>query len=134
MFLYPKSIIIIFTGDVVGNSTEFGSFSMLNLNPESNYLWAHISVGFLLFPLSILIMRRFSQNIQFTQLGLEINRTVLVENVPKSCCHGVEKIQRYIRVCVIMIILKIISGLYLYNYVFPLNMIIFEIITIGSFL
>ena len=84
---------------------------MMNLNPESNYLWAHISVGFILFPLSILIMRRFSQNIQFTQLGLEINRTVLVENVPKSCCHGVDKIQRYIRVCVIMIIVKIISGL-----------------------
>ena len=113
MFVYPMNIIIIFTGDVVGNSTEFGSYSMLNLNPESNYLWAHISVGFLLFPLSILIMRRFSQNIQFTQLGLEINRTVLVENVPKSCCHGVEKIQRYIRVCVIMIIVKMISGLYL---------------------
>ena len=125
---------ITLTGNVVGNSTEFGSFSVMNLNPESNYLWAHISVGFILFPLSILIMRRFSQNIQFTQLGLEINRTVLVENVPKSCCHGVEKIQRYIRVCVIMIIVKIISGLYLYNYVFPLNMIIFEIITIGSFL
>ena len=125
---------ITLTGNVVGNSTEFGSFSVMNLNPESNYLWAHISVGFILFPISILIMRRFSQNIQFTQLGLEINRTVLVENVPKSCCHGVEKIQRYIRVCVIMIIVKIISGLYLYNYVFPLNMIIFEIITIGSFL
>ena len=132
MFVYPKNIIIIFTGDVVGNSTEFGSFSMLNLNPESNYLWAHISVGFMLFPFSILIMRRFSQNVQFTQFGLEMNRTVLVENVPKSCCHGVEKIQRYIGVCAIMIIVKIISGLY--NYVFPLNMIIFEIITIGSFL
>ena len=110
MFVYPKNIIVIFTGDVVGNSTEFGSFSVMNLNPESNYLWAHISVGFIPFPFSILIMRRFSQNIQFTQMGLEINRTVLVENVPKLCCHGVEKIQRYIGVCVIMIIVQSISN------------------------
>ena len=105
---------ITLTGNVVGNSTEFGSFSMLNLNPESNYLWAHISVGFMLFPLSILIMRRFSQNVQFTQFGLEMNRTVLVENVPKSCCHGVEKIQRYIGVCVIMIIVQSISNSIIY--------------------
>ena len=97
-------MLITLTGNVTGNSTEFGSFSVMNLSPESNYLWAHISVGFILFPLSILIMRRFSQNIQFTQMGLEINRTVLVENVPKSCCHGVEKIQRYIGVSVILII------------------------------
>ena len=104
------------TGNVVGNSTEFGSFSVMNLNPESDYLWAHISLGFILFPLSILIMRRFSQNIQFTQSGLEINRTVLVENVPKSCCHGVEKIQKYIGVCVIMANVNNLSGLYLYNF------------------
>ena len=130
MFVYPKNIIIIFTGDVVGNSTEFGSYSMLNLNPESNYLWAHISVGFILFPLSILIMRRFSQNVQFTQFGLEMNRTVLVENVPKSCCHGVEKIQRYIGVCVNMIVVQSISDS---NYVLLLMIIMLEIITIGSF-
>ena len=43
-------------------------------------------------------MRKFSSELKFTQLSLEMSRTVLIEKIPKHLCQGTEDLQRYIEV------------------------------------
>ena len=62
---------------------------MANLAPRSDYLWAHIILAFLFFPLSILFMKRFSRKVGFQEASnLELSKTIMIENIPKSQCHG----------------------------------------------
>ena len=86
------------SGTLAGNVTDFEHTTLGNLDPDSNFLWAHISLAFFLFPLSILFMRRFSVDLRFTQLSLEMSRTLLIENVPKNLCRSTEEVKRYFMV------------------------------------
>ena len=87
-----------FLGTLQGNATDFEHTTLGNLNPDSNFLWAHISLAFILFPLSILFMRKFSVDLRFTQLSLEMSRTLLIENIPKNLCRSTEELKRYFEV------------------------------------
>ena len=82
-------------GTLAGNATDFEHTTLGNLDPHSHFLWAHISLAFCLFPLSILFMRRFSVDLRFTQLSLEMSRTLLIENIPKNLCRSTEEVKRY---------------------------------------
>ena len=86
------------TGTLAGNTTDFEHTTLGNLDPDSNFLWAHISLAFFLFPLSIMFMRRFSVDLRFTQLSLEMSRTLLIENIPKNLCRSTEEVKRYFEV------------------------------------
>ena len=92
----------IFLGNLAGNVTDFEHTTLGNLDPtaepDSQYLWAHISLAFFLFPLSIIFMRKFSSELKFTQLSLEMSRTILIEKIPKHLCQGTEDLKRYIEV------------------------------------
>ena len=94
--------IIVFLGSLAGNVTDFEHTTLGNLDPNdpktSPYLWAHISLAFFFFPLSILFMRRFSINLKFTHLSLEMSRTILIDKIPKYLCQSKEELQRYIQV------------------------------------
>ena len=98
-----KNIIDFHLGELAGNTTDFEHTTLGNLDPgaypDSAYLWAHISLSFFLFPLSILFMRRFSVDLRFTQMSLEMSRTLLVEKIPKNLCRSIEELQRYVEVC-----------------------------------
>ena len=91
-----------FLGNLAGNVTDFEHTTLGNLDPtaepDSQYLWAHISLAFVLFPLSIIFMRKFSSELKFTQLSLEMSRTLLIEKIPKHLCQGTEDLQRYFKV------------------------------------
>ncbi|XP_023327129.1 CSC1-like protein 2 [Eurytemora carolleeae] len=79
-----------FQGSLQGNSTEFGHTTMANIDPrniaESYLLWVHIILAFLLFPLSIFLMRRFSIGLRMRDISLGITRTVAIEHIPHKLC------------------------------------------------
>jgi len=81
-----------FQGDLQGSTLDFGHTTLSNLKPESNSLFVHIIFSFILFPISIFIMRRFSIRLDFRDASLEITRTVQIENIPHHMC--VEKLIR----------------------------------------
>jgi len=78
-----------FQGDLQGNSTEFGHTTLSNLDPESPFLWVHITIAFLLFPVAIYMMRKFSKDLKFRDPGLELTRTLCVENIPEHMCQDI---------------------------------------------
>jgi hypothetical protein len=85
-----------FQGTLQGNTLDFGHTTLANLSAESNYLFVHIILAFILFPISIFIMRRFSIGLDFRDAALEITRTIQIENIPHHMC--VEKfIRRHFR-------------------------------------
>ena len=45
-----------------GSEQDFGHTTLANLSvdDDGDYLWVHISLSFFLFPVAILVMRRFS--------------------------------------------------------------------------
>jgi len=79
-----------FQGTLQGNATDFGHTTMANVDPmnkkEKNYLWIHIILSFLLFPLAIFLMRRFSIGLRMQDTSLGITRTVAIENIPHKLC------------------------------------------------
>jgi len=81
-----------FQGTLQGSTLDFGHTTLANLSADSNYLFVHIIMAFVLFPISIFIMRRFSIGLDFRDAALEITRTLQVENIPHSLC--VEKLIR----------------------------------------
>ena len=79
-----------FIGEKQGDESSFGHTTLANLDPNSDVLWAHITLSFLLFPVVILVMRRFSVDVQFQDVGLEMRRTLMIEKVPRAMCHQPE--------------------------------------------
>ena len=59
-------------------------------------LYVHSMLSFLLFPITIFWMRKFSENIGFRDVGLKLTRTLLVENIPLHNCK-IEMLQRHFR-------------------------------------
>jgi len=75
-----------FQGTLQGTTLDFGHTTLANLSAESNYLYVHIILAFILFPISIFIMRRFSIKLDFRDSALEITRTIQIENIPHHMC------------------------------------------------
>ena len=75
-----------FQGTKQGNSTDFGHTTLANLDPESKALWVHITLAFLLFPLAIFLMRRFSIDLRFKDTFLGVTRTLAVDKIPRQLC------------------------------------------------
>ena len=46
-------------GQKQGTDLDFGHTTLANLDPDSSYLYVHITIAFLLFPIAIFIMRRY---------------------------------------------------------------------------
>ena len=74
-----------FQGSLYGSETDFGHTTMGNLEGRSHLLYIHSAVAFLLFPVSIFLMRRFSIALQFRD-DVEISQVVQVEGVPRHLC------------------------------------------------
>ena len=79
-----------FIGEKQGDESSFGHTTLANLDPNSDVLWAHVTLSFLLFPVVILVMRRFSVEVEFQDVGLEMRRTLMIEKVPRAMCHEPE--------------------------------------------
>ena len=75
-----------FQGTLQGSGVDFGHTTLANLSAESNYLYVHMGIAFILFPISIFIMRRFSIGLDFRDASLEITRTLQIENIPHHMC------------------------------------------------
>jgi len=58
-------------------------------------LWIHIIMAFSFFPLAILIMRRFSIDLHFQDVSLEINKTLMIDNVPREVCRNDADLRRH---------------------------------------
>lgn len=83
-----------FQGTLQGDRTSFEHTTLVNLDPSSDYLWVHVAFSFIFFPLAIVIMRKFSVDVEFQDVSLEISRTLMIEKVPKYLCK-VEEITRH---------------------------------------
>uniref|UniRef100_T1IPX9 CSC1/OSCA1-like 7TM region domain-containing protein n=1 Tax=Strigamia maritima TaxID=126957 RepID=T1IPX9_STRMM len=81
-------------GTNVENSS-FGRTTTFNLGPNSSYLWVHIFFAFLFFPISVWLMRRFSQTVKLDQENLLVNRTVMINHVPRENCQKSVIIQHF---------------------------------------
>ena len=86
------------SGTLKGDTNDFEHTTLANLDPESPLLWGHICISFFCFPLSIFMMRRFSVNLNFTKMSLEISKTLMVENIEKEFCKTEEGIIQYFKV------------------------------------
>ena len=73
-----------FQGVLKGNLTEFGHTTLANLPADSSHLWVHSTLAFILFPVAIFLMRKFSVGLKFQDHDLEISRTLIVEGIPKE--------------------------------------------------
>ena len=75
-----------------GNYSDFGHTTLANLDPQSNHdsviLWIHVCLAFLMFPLAIFLMRRFSIGLKMTDTNLKITRTIAIENIPQKLCRN----------------------------------------------
>jgi len=78
-----------------GNVTDFEHTTLSNLSPESPLLWCHITVAFLMFPLAIFMMRRFSVELKFRDPDLEVTRTLCIENIPVHMCDDSTMLRRH---------------------------------------
>ena len=54
-----------FQGTLQGDTTSFEHTTLVNLDPNSDYLWAHVTFSFVFFPLAIMVMKRFSRGVKF---------------------------------------------------------------------
>ena len=71
-----------FQGTQLGNGTEFGHTTLANLNPNQEsdniILWIHLLISFTMFPVAIILMRKFSQSLKMTDTNLKTTRTVAI--------------------------------------------------------
>ena len=69
-----------------------------NQSPYNHYMWTHVWIGFLLFPISILIMKRFSVKLEFSEYDINKNKTIMITKIPRKACHKNEDIMNYFKV------------------------------------
>eukprot|EP00095_Tigriopus_kingsejongensis_P008456 snap_masked-scaffold18_size714446-processed-gene-1.9 protein:Tk08456 transcript:snap_masked-scaffold18_size714446-processed-gene-1.9-mRNA-1 annotation:"hypothetical protein L798_12217" len=79
-----------FQGTLQGDETSFEHTTLVNLDPSSDLLWVHVVFSFIFFPLAIVIMRKFSVDVAFQDVSLEISRTLMIDKVPRYLCQGDE--------------------------------------------
>ena len=51
-------------GTLFADVTSFEHTTLANLDPSTEYLWVHLILAFLFFPVAILVMRRFSVDVR----------------------------------------------------------------------
>ena len=86
IFILPLN----FTGTQLGlDSSDFGHTTLANLSPSQDgiILWIHVVIAFLMFPVAIFLMRRFSIGLKMTDTSLKITRTLAIENIPENLCR-----------------------------------------------
>jgi len=57
-----------------------------NRGPEDDWLFAHTILAFILFPIAIYTMRRFSADMKFRDVTIPVSRTLLIEKIPSQMC------------------------------------------------
>ena len=64
----------------------FESTILHNVDPNSDYLWAHIVVGWLFFPIALLFMHLYSSNIlsDYIIMKEKVCKTIALTNVPQE--------------------------------------------------
>lgn len=74
-----------FSGNNVGNKTDFGHTTIGNLDPDSPLLWVHavLAVAFLI--LLVGLMRHFHVNLEFEE-DEQVSRTLMISGIPKDQC------------------------------------------------
>ena len=72
-------------GSQLGDATEFGHTTLANLSPsqpgDAVYLWVHVFLAFIMFPVAILLMRKFSKGLKMTDTDLKITRTLAIGKI-----------------------------------------------------
>lgn len=68
------------------NSSELGIISINNIQPTDNLLYIHTILAFSMFPICILVMRHYTETLDFRDVTLEITRTLQIGNIPKHLC------------------------------------------------
>ena len=80
----------------------FEKTTLANIDPnhaaQKHYMWAHVLIGFLFFPISILIMKRFSVDLQFSEYDKLGNKTLMISKIPRKACHKKDDITKYFKV------------------------------------
>ena len=79
-----------------GDDTSFGHTTLVNLASDSKLLWVHVVLTFLFFPMTIIIMRRFSVGVGFKEISMEISRTLLVEHVETKFSGAERDMKRFL--------------------------------------
>ncbi|XKL63810.1 hypothetical protein PGB90_006174 [Kerria lacca] len=74
-----------YTGELEGPTFSFGHTTISNLQPQSHWLWVHITIGILYLPLSIVIMRRFSVKLRLEVID-SVSRTLMITDIPRRNC------------------------------------------------
>ena len=94
----------LFIGTNRGNYNDFERTTLANLRSEDPMLWVHICVSFFSFPLSILMMRRFSASLNFVKTSIEISKTLMVENIDRKVLESQDAIRDYFEVIYILLL------------------------------
>ncbi|WAR18225.1 CSCL1-like protein [Mya arenaria] len=74
-----------FTGNNIGNATDFGHTTIANLDAKSNLLWIHGLLCIVYLALAVIFMRHFSVNLKF-EADEQVSKTLMVANIPKDKC------------------------------------------------
>ena len=64
---------------------DFSRTTFSNLKGDSSLLYLHTILAFLLFPASILLMKKFSEDLKLKDSGLALSRTLLIRAIPPDC-------------------------------------------------
>ncbi|PSN32304.1 CSC1-like protein 2 [Blattella germanica] len=79
-----------FQGELQGDERTFGHTTLSNLDPNSPYLWTHVTLAILFLPLGIVIMRRFSVTIKFDEQETNVSRTLMITKIPSKNCDSAD--------------------------------------------
>nr|CAD7397451.1 unnamed protein product [Timema poppensis] len=85
-----------FQGTLQGDETNFGHTTLSNLDPNSPWLWVHVTLAILYLPLGIIIMRRFSITLKLEEEDAGVSRTLMITNIPRTYCDTAD-LQRHFR-------------------------------------
>ncbi|XP_078315028.1 mechanosensitive cation channel TMEM63B-like isoform X4 [Crassostrea virginica] len=77
--------LVYFSGNNIGNKTDFGHTTIGNLDPDSQLLWVHavLAVAFLI--LLVGLMRHFHRNLEFEE-DEQVTRTLMISGIPTDKC------------------------------------------------
>lgn len=75
-----------FTGNNIGNATDFGHTTIANLDAGSDLLWIHAILAVLFLALAVIFMRHFSVNLTFDD-DEQVSKTLMIANIPKDKCY-----------------------------------------------
>ncbi|KAK7863628.1 hypothetical protein R5R35_006165 [Gryllus longicercus] len=79
-----------FQGQLEGDEKTFGHTTLHNLDPNSPYLWIHVTLAILYLPLGIIIMRHFSVSMKIEDKETNVSRTLMITNIPRNNCDSAD--------------------------------------------